>query len=143
MKRTLVIALLSMACLSVPAHEVNEQRIRFVASVIDEGPINVGVVKSPVAIPSVYQNGYELLFFEGGYNGSINYSKSGDSSHDWYQKIPYSCRRTNVGDLVILSEPISANLTVSFRGFPNPVSLYLSIDNLCAIGSRDMVIDNS
>ena len=81
--------------------------------------------------------------FFGGYTGSINYSKSADSSHDWYQKIPYHCGRTPEGCLIVYSDPISANLTIDYRGFTTPKTLLLSIDSLAAIGNPDMVIDNS
>jgi len=63
--------------------------------------------------------------FTGGYNGSINFYKNADSSHDWYQNL------TNVGWYVDplgyphLTNPyIDAELTLDFRGIGH--LLYLS-----------------
>ena len=65
--------------------------------------------------------------FTGGYNGSINFYKHADSSHDWYQTITtLPGGRDYLGFPHILNNAIHAELNLDFRGI-GPI-LYLSFD---------------
>jgi hypothetical protein len=57
--------------------------------------------------------------FTGGYVGTINFHKSADSSHDWYQDFT-AANIGNIGPknekILYYSAPITADLSVDFRG---------------------------
>lgn len=59
--------------------------------------------------------------FSGGYVGTIDFHKEADSSHDWYQDFSASMVGTTgtKGEKILYySAPITANLSVTYRGMP-------------------------
>ncbi|MBO4826240.1 MAG: hypothetical protein J5506_03245 [Prevotella sp.] len=69
--------------------------------------------------------------FTGGYNGSINFHKEADSSHDWYHDIPYTVV-SGPGDIILYNSAIQANLELSFRGIGQLLYLNFTVPEIQA-----------
>lgn len=72
--------------------------------------------------------------FSGGYDGSISFRKSADSSHDWYQDITKIGSAVDAKGYVLwVNLPISANLTLSFRGIDHTMPVQFTLPQLEAV----------
>lgn len=77
--------------------------------------------------------------FTGGYNNSIDFYHSGDSSHDWYQDLIYTSNVVN-GTIILNNPAINADLEIWFRGLGHKLNVSFTLPAITATAGNPTIL---